>query len=91
MPLLFHRVFSLRTAEVKRKPTVVQIAKLMNRNRNRVAHYMKPNPKPARGRKLELPKDCNSREDHGRLLEKDLLKLQDKVRTTVAWDVRTRA
>ena len=81
----------LRTAEVKRKPTAVQIAKLMNRNRNRVAHYMKPDPKPHRGRPLELPDKCYSREDHARLLEKDLLKLQDKVAATVAWDVRTRA
>jgi hypothetical protein len=81
----------LRIAEVKRKPTAKQIAELMGRSRHRVAHYMKPVPKPARGRPLELPEGCANREDHGRLLEKDLLKLQDKNACSTAYDVRTPA
>lgn len=53
----------MRIAEVTRKPTAKQIAELMGRNRNRVAHYMKPVPKPARGRPLELPEGCANREE----------------------------
>ena len=80
-----------RIAEVTRKPTAKQIAKLMDRNRNRVAHYMKPVPKPARGRPLELPEGCANREDHARLLMQDLVELQDTNACTTAYDVRTPA
>ena len=79
----------MRIAEVTRKPTAKQIAELMGRNRNRVAHYMKPVPKPARGRPLELPEGCANREDHGRLLLQDLVKLQGPAQKTLSLQTDT--
>ena len=86
----FEFEFQVNGKTVTRKPTAVQIANNMKRSRKRVAYYMRQMAKPPRGRPLELPEGCRSREDHGNMLKATLYEMQDGGNTcATALEVRT--